>query len=278
MNEFYEHIFDVSFNIPDREISFSPYSIVRFIKRCNYFTDTIPSYTLTCKIEDKYLNILRVYDKEISINIKHIMFYGQSRNAMNNRKIIDDLEFACYYDKDTLPNFMNTAKNVDMTNLAVVDTYSQNVLGRESPHEITFQLLLKKDLMMKTYIHNYVLGSEEKPITPITGVMTICEQNPYVNKVLVDPPDNNTAYCDMIIEPAELKDAIKNVQQIYGLYSKSLELFYDNGMLYILNKYNPNHVFTKDELNITTCHIVERSDAVDANDSAYISDDLIGYD
>ena len=110
---------------------------------------------------------------------------------------------------------------------------------------------------MKTFIHNYVFGSEEKPASTIDCVMAIIEQNPYVKEVLIDPPDNTSVYTDIIVEPAELKDAIKNIQYKYGLYGKGLELFFDNGTLYVLNKMELYHAKRKDELNVIQIRIDE---------------------
>ena len=46
-------------------------------------------------------------------------------------------------------------------------------------------MLLKDDLKMRTFIHNYIFGSEEKPVTPMDAVITIVDQNPYIKKCIV---------------------------------------------------------------------------------------------
>lgn len=275
----YEYVFDILFNIPSRKIAFKPYNILEFRKTCNYFTEFIPKYVLKCRIYDKDLNILRIFDKEITVNIRQFMFYGETREGINERKLISELDFACYYDKDTLPNFMNSAKT-SSPNLEARDTYKTDILGTDNPHEVTFYLFLKKDLKMKTYIHNYIFGSEEKPATTGDAVMAICEQNPYVEKVLMDPPDNTESYTDLIVEPADIKDAIKNVQYKYGIYSKSLELFYDNGLLYILNKMEIYHVHKKGEIQTIQIRINERKDIPNPNEHALINTKkgYIGYE
>ena len=100
----YEYVFDILFNIPSRKIAFKPYNILEFRKTCNYFTEFIPKYVLKCKIYDEDLNILRIFDKEITVNIRQFMFYGQTREGIKEQKLLSELDFACYYDKDTLPN------------------------------------------------------------------------------------------------------------------------------------------------------------------------------
>lgn len=277
--EVYEYLFDILFTIPSREISFKPYSLVEFTKECNYFTDFIPSYKLVCKIRDKHLNVLRIYDKEITVNIQQTMFYGETRTSLTNRKIISDLDFACYYEKEDLPAFMSSAKSTT-PDLGAKTEYMPDTLGKETPHMITFYLLLKKDLKMKTFIHNYVFGSEKKGAAPIDAVMAIIEQNPHVEKVLIDPPDNATTYSDLIVEPAELKDAIRNVQYKYGIYGQGLQLFYDNGLLYVLNKFNIYHSIRKDELQIIQIRLNEKKDNPNPVEHALVNTDegYIGYE
>ena len=123
---------------------------------------------------------------------------------------------------------------------------------------------------MRTYIHNYVLGSDKTPVSPSTAVGFIISQNDYIEKYLMDVPDNDTTYTDLIITPSDIIKAIKQVQVNYGLYAKDLMLFYDSGFLYVLNKYNTEHSFQKDENNTIMIRIDERMDKVNPINSATI--------
>lgn len=277
--EVYENVFDIQFNITSRNIAFKPYSIIRFKKTCNYFTEFIPMYELKCKIPEKYMNYLRIFDKELNVNIINILFYGESRENLNNRKIVFNHDFACYYDKSKLPSYMKGSKTTS-SNLEDKDSYISGIPGVNEPHEVTMYLLLKDDLKMKTFIHNYVFGSEKKPATPITAVTTIIDQNPFIKKFLIDKPDNNNTYTDLIVEAAELKDAIKNIQYKYGIYSKGLELFYDNDILYVLNKLESKHSYAKDEINTIQIRLNERLDNPINKDYALVNpkEGIIGYE
>lgn len=277
----YEYMFDIEFSFLNKDsiISFTPYQLVSFTKECNYFENYIPSYKLTCKIKDKHLNYLRIFDKDMTVKIKHIMRYGSNKDDLSESKILSELEFACYYDKDSIPNYTASAK-VAKPELEEKDEYTKDILGPDIQHTLTFHLLLKKDIKMKTFIHNYIFGSEEKPATTIDAVMTIIEQNPYVTSVLIDNPSNVNEYTDIIVEPAELKDAIKNLQYKYGIYDKGLELFYDNGMLYVLNKLELYHVKRNKELNTVQIRLNEKTSVPNAIDYALINEEegYIGYE
>ena len=272
--EVYEHYLDIKFHIPNRKISFKPYAFISLIKTCNYFTDFIPKYELTVKFRDKHLDILRLYDKEISVFIRDILFYGESSRDKSNSKILSEQEFACYYDKNTLPNYMAVAKSVnpDINDPTVTYIHQDSMGAAIGVYDVKFYLLLKTDLKMKTFIHNYVFGTDDKPVMPINAIAAIVDQNPYITKCIIDKPDNTTAYTDMVIEPAELKDAIKNIQYKYGIYLKSLELFFDNGILYILNKLNLNHSYQKGENTVTSVKLNLKTDNYTDDDSVYIND------
>lgn len=277
MKYVYEHKFDITFRIPARNIAFRPYAMINLIKTCNYFTDFIPKYELIVKVHDKDLETLRLYDKEITVFIKDYIFYGENANALTNRELDFELEFACYYDKDKIPTVTDGAKSAVSPSIDDPDVTYKDSLGSVATHEIKFFLLLKDDLKMRTFIHNYIFGSEEKPVTPMDAVITIVDQNPYIKKCIVDTPDNTESYTDMIIEPVELKNAIKNIQYKYGIYSKSLELFYDNGILYILNKLNLNHSFEKNQLVTTSIKLFSRPGTFRNDDGVSISKDHVIY-
>ena len=93
--EVYENVFDIQFSVPSRDIKFKPYSITYFKKKCDYFNEFIPIYELKCKISERYVNFLRLFDKELNANIRNICFYGENRESLNNRRIVFEHDFAC---------------------------------------------------------------------------------------------------------------------------------------------------------------------------------------
>ena len=139
----YEYVFDIEFNIVTRGIKFKPYSLVSFVKHCDYFDNFIPSYELTCKISDKYVNILRLFDKEITVFIKKYRKSGATRDKYEKSVLVSEQEFAVYYDKETIPNFMNTEKTIS-PELVSWDKYNADSPGTLSQHTIKFNLLLKQ--------------------------------------------------------------------------------------------------------------------------------------
>jgi len=268
----YEYYFDITFNVTSRGIKFKPYQLVSFTKHCDYFDSFIPSYELICKMSDKYTNVLRLFDKEITVFIKKYRKSGASREKYENSELVSEQEYAVYYDKEDIPNFMNTEKTVS-PDMVKWDDYKLDSPGTLSQHTIKFNLLLKNDLKMKTMIHNYVLGSENSPCAPIDAVMFVIEQNPYVKKCIIDAPDNTGEYSDLIVEAGELKDAIKNIQFNYGIYSKGLQLFFDDDILYVLNKCSSSHSAQKDEINTISIKINERTDKADAKEYVNVDSD-----
>lgn len=271
--ETYEHEFLITFSIPSRNIAFKPYSLIKFSKKCNYFTDFIPTYELTVEIDDKYIDYLRLYDKEISVTITDTVHYGENANSRTQSSINFIQEFACYFDKNKITGYMDSYKKVsDSIDNAKPAEYRPSMGAVLALHTISFYLFLKDDLKMKTFIHNYVLGSEQKPVSPVDAIGLIVDQNPYVKKCLIDKPENTNKYTDLIVESESISNAIRNVQEIYGIYSKGMVLFYDNETLYILNKYSQDHSYTDGELTNLNILISTRKDAIENEDTVTIDE------
>ena len=267
---FYEYSWNIKFVIPGRDISFVPYSIVEFTKTCDYFDKFIPSYKLKCKVLDKHLDFFRIYDKEIIAQIQCYSNYGEHQKHLTEKELLFEDTFAVYVDKERIPSFSRMDRTRSTQKAADTikgNKYAPNTITNETPIAISMNLLLRDDLKMKTYIHNYVFGSEDKPCTPISAAVACINNNPYIKKFIIDKPDNNESYSDLIVEPGELKQVLYNIQRKYGIYAKSMELFNDNGVLYVLNKMAHKHSKTKGEgdlvivrlyhdvnkLNLNTC-------------------------
>lgn len=262
--KYIEYVWDISFTIPNRNISFRPHSIVQFTQDCDYTDSFIPSYTLTVKIEDKYLDHFRFFDKELIARIKVLAFWGETAERKNNREVVFEDTFAIYVDKSAIPSFskLDRTKSSDKVDDNVVNEneYTSETVTKDAPIKLKMNLLLRSDLKMKTYIHNYVFGTEEAPVDPLTAAMACVSLNPYVKRVIVDKPDNTSKYSDLIVEPGELKTVLYTIQRKYGIYAKSMQLFFNMGTLYILNKLNPEHAKTRGRTNLIALLMTERQD------------------
>lgn len=269
---YYEYVWEITFNIPSRNIAFRPYALCRFEKHANYFENFIPSYNMICKIFDRDLEVLRFLDKEINVTVKCTPIFGKGKDNLDNIDTdnIEIYEFACYYDKQTIPSVTKSAKTTNESVEKPKVNYEPETLGEFSTAEINFSLLLKDDMKIRTYTHNRIFGSNDDGAAPMSAAMALIEENPFIEKCLVDKPTNTNKYRDLIIKPAELKKALYDIQYNYGIYNKSLELFYDKGMLYMLNKLENHHSSAKDEITEINLRLCERSDAVGGRD--YVSE------
>ena len=255
---YYEYYWNITFNIPSRNIQFKPYSLCRFEKHSNYFDNFMPTYNMICKIYDKDLDIFRLLDKELSVTIILYVSYGENKDSLTTSKKIGEYEFACYCDKSKIPSYTSSSKKVNSSVEKPKSEYEPETLGELNAVELNLSLLLKKDVEMRTFIHNRVFGSSDMGATPMTAVMALIEQNPYVDNCLIDKPTNTLAYRDLIVKPDDLKNAILGIQHNYGIYDKSIELFYDNGMLYVLNKLENHHSKAKNEISEINVKLCEK--------------------
>lgn len=272
-HEFYKYTWEITFNIPNRKISFLPYSLISFTKNCDYFNNSIPSYSLSVKMQEQVFDVLKKYDKELLVNIKQKMIYGNDENNYNKEKIIFEDVFIPFYDKNTIPSYTKADKQVDSSvdNMSVKYKFD-DMPGMYKPYEMNFVLLSKRDLTVRKFIHNYVLGSDKSPVDPASAVAFVISQNDYVDKFLMDSPDNDTTYPDLIIKPADIVNAIRQIQINYGIYMKDLTVFYDSGFMYILNKYATDHAYQDDENITVMLRLDERIDKISPEQSVIIND------
>lgn len=277
--EFYKYRWEIKFQIPSRKIEFIPLSVLSVKKTCDYLNNFIPHYELDVKMLDQDLQIFKIYDKELIVSVKQIMMYGIDRDNLDQKKIIFEDIFIPFYDKSVISNESREEKIVKTGEETTVG-YIANVPNQMAATKFHMNLLLKKDLLMKKYMHNYILGSDEAPTTPASAVAFLIDQNPHIDEYIMDKPDNTSAYSDMIIKPNELKNAIRQVQINYGIYGKDLMIFYDNGLLYILNKYEKEHSYQKDEITLVKIDLDTRRNRLDSMDEVKIDEKkkIISYE
>lgn len=271
-SQFYKYRWEIKFQIPSRNIEFLPLFISSIKKNCDYINNFIPNYELNVKILDQDLEILRMFDKELVVNIKQTVLYGSSREDLTEKKIVFEDTFIPFYDKGLLSNASRDFKTVK-DGEDTFPSYDENRPNASSAVRVHLNLLLKKDLQMKKYLHNYILGTKDSPVTPGSAVAFVIDQNPYIEKYIMDKPDNTSTYQDMIIKPNELKDAIRQIQVNYGIYGKDIEIFYDNGILYILNKYEREHSYQKDEMTLVNVLVDTRPSVINNVDIVEINED-----
>ena len=192
MKKYYEYVWDIRFMIPNRKIEFSPYSLVSFKKTCDYFNSFIPIYEMDCMIEDQFLDYLRTFDKEIFVRIKQFAFSGENPEKLTDRQMIFEDTFAVYIDKTTIPSMSKQTRTgaSGKPGNSAKNKFQENSINQRVPVKIHCNLLLRSDLQMRTYIHNYVFGTEESGASPMSAAVACININPYVKKFLADKPDS----------------------------------------------------------------------------------------
>ena len=279
---YYNYTWTIIFKIPNRKFNFPIFKLEYFAKNCNYFENFIPYYEMCVRVEDRYMQFFKAYDKELIVYIKCVSNYGEDKLHPNKSEIIFEEEFIPFFDKTKLPTFTTRYRKPSIKDLPTVSYTPENMASLVT-HEVKVALLLKRDIDMRGYIHNYILGDVDDgdPVTPGTAAAFIINQNPYIEKFLMDKPDNTIAYPNMIIKANELKDALMQLQINYGIYGKDLLLFYDTGILYVLNKYSHEHAFRKKEFKKVHVKLDLRTDESNPTDDTLISDDkesFLGYE
>ena len=77
------------------------------------------------------------------------------------------------------------------------------------------------------------------------------------DSAIVDKPDNDSEYTDIILLPYNLRNSLWSLQVRYGIFKDSLVAFFDFDCLYILNKFAMTHEFASGDKQYTFCIIHE---------------------
>lgn len=270
---YYKYQFDITFQIESRNMYFKPYSLIEFVKDCDYFNSFIPVFSMDVKIQDRNLLLLRTFDKELTVFIKLIRWRGLNREEYTDKTILFESTFIPFYDKNRIPDYTSSNKKVKSDFTDMNQEYEIDTPGSINPVQIHMNLILKEHLLLKKVIHNYILGTKDKKVSPITAAAFILDQNPSINKYIMDPPDNTNDYDEILIKPGDLKNAIQQIQMNYGIYNKDILLFSDVNIFYMLNKLKHEHFGKKDEIFTIGVLLDERVDKVNPTDSSVVDEE-----
>jgi len=81
-----------------------------------------------------------------------------------------------------------------------------------------------------------------------------------IKYAIVDSPDNETKYKEIIIPPIRFKNSIKFLQYLYGIYKTGVRINYDNDTLYILDTYRQIHEYKQKDSPMFMLTILEKKE------------------
>ena len=258
-NVSYTYKIDLKFHIP-KEDPIEPYMINRVVKVFNYFNDFCSFYICEALMDLRYLEKIRGNQNRIYCNMiitlekKEII--DLEENPENENKNIEPFSteevlnhsFIPFFtdssfsdvalEKDYNPDLssINTEETIKADDGTEIDVLQSNNPVSNSPHKIIFTLYSIKGLNINKNILNLVTGQCDVG-TVVKYMISYSE----VEEAIIDKPDNESEYENIIIPPHNLNMAIKDLQARYGIYNSGLIVYYEAPTLYVLKRVSTDH-------------------------------------
>ena len=170
----------------------------------------------------------------MDVNTKTI--YGKTTNG-DPLLVIEDA-YCIFKDKQDM--LKGTPKSMVMPES---DT-AKNTNNTDAFVDVSFQLIPKEDYKFRVTKCNMILNNS----TVADAILMIANSSECVDALMMVTPDNQTKYKNIVIPPIlSLADALKFLQDHYGVYSKGMGYYYQVGCLYVYPLYETDPVLPKDK-------------------------------
>ena len=109
--------------------------------------------------------------------------------------------------------------------------------------------LLMNKTMVNAVLANVSDNDGINVATAISYVLKLVDDNIQgYDGCIIDSPDNTDLYKEIILPPKQtIKSALTDLQNRYGIYTNGLTTFFDNGILYILDRFKTSHEYKENE-------------------------------
>jgi hypothetical protein len=260
-NQFlYTYLFEVVFY--NDTVKIEPIVINHVHKESDYRENFNPVYLMNIQVTKADLLLLKRYQKDLmaSITLKSNQYMrlesGENKGGNENTALISsNIVSSSVFE----PIFSQTAfdekfKEEEIENKELKKDDDWSTVGLETDRisiDVQFEDIIAVDSKKTPF--NMVI---DKGATVGSILQYIVDVIP-VKGALIDMPDNDYILGETIIPPGNLVPILKIIQYTIGIYENGLLVFYDDDILYILNKYALNHECQQDEKIITHIYITE---------------------
>ena len=251
---------DIEFVCGDKsDIKIHPLKIKGINKNNTYYENILPVLIVKCDVSNKDMCKLRDNAKDIVANIA-VIYKKLKRDSKTNSLVIADTgiissgTYVAVFSGDSFKSHLRR-EEIENYNGRDAEGFQTNPLESERS-EITMYLNDVIGINTSKMIYNECFDGEAG-ITAGSLIQYVATNTP-CGKILIDKPDNeNTYQQDIIIPPTNFIGALQYIQTMIGCYQYGLLVFYDDGVLYILNKFANDHEVEKGETNVVHAYIAD---------------------
>jgi len=248
--------------------------INKLTKQFNYALTFFPIYECDCLVPLKYMTKIRTNQDTLYVilTIKKIKYKANGTSLKSEKtEIVLNHAFVPFFTPDSFNSMVSSEQENPTDSNSPNTTYNT---GAATSTHLKFSLFSIAGLAANKKILNYV--ADECDVG--TMIKFLIEQTD-IESCIIDKPDNEDTYKNLIVTPHNLKTALDELQVRYGIYANGLSTFYDPPVLYVMNKFTLNHDHEKDKPNklIFKCYVKNANNIIGYSNALENDDKSIEY-
>lgn len=257
-NETYTYAYDWDIELlssEDKKIVVRPIEVLGINKEMSYMKNFLPVVLLKLRIRKKDVFKLKDNEKDIiaSVNVKFKKYsVPQEGGHMDllQTGLICSATYTTAFAKNAFATYLRRDE-VEHKATEDRDGFQTNMLESDFV-SVSVSLTDIVGINASKQLYNEVFSGDK---TVGTMLMFIAS-NSYCKKLLIDPPDNENNYGqDIILPPLTFVAALRYMQNVLGCYENGMTIFYDDDILYILDRFGEDHDVAKGETNLVHVYI-----------------------
>jgi hypothetical protein len=255
----YTYQFDLLFY--NDTVKIEPVSVNHVHKESDYRENFNPVYLMNIQVKKKDLLLLKRHQKDLmaSITLRSNQYMrleagessGSESTALISSEIVSSGVFEPIFSQSAFDEKFKE-EEIENKELMIDDNWSS--VGLETDRvsvDVQFEDIIAVNSKKTPF--NIVV---DKGATVGAILQYIIDVLP-VKGVLIDMPDNDYSLGETIVPPGNLVPVFKYIQYTIGIYENGLLAFYDDDILYILNKYAMDHECRENEKITTHIYVTE---------------------
>ena len=260
----------------------TPIRIKHVRKTCNYFKDFFPTLFMSTSFTYEDIDIIVDNVKDIYATVSlHEQLYeklDEEANVETDNYSEENLVFKERF----LPVFPDDILPTELRKDSLSKTREEESIEGESVDEstqrinsIVIKLYSIKSLEMNKALYNTIIDDSD-----VGTALRYIINNSQIEKAIVDPPDNDESYKNLILLPYNFRNSIHSLQTYYGVYITGILVFCDFDIIYILKRFSIDHEYEEGDFstNKLIVHDGTRADIIPITMVERISDDVLQYE
>lgn len=228
-------------------------------KHFNFPMNFFPIYECDCVVPIKYSTKIRSNQDKIYVILTITKMKYSTANSEykdpEETEVVLNHSFIPFFSPESFSPYINTDVETNESGGALT---TSNVASSSVCH-LKFAMYSIVGLSANKKLLNYV--ADECDVG--TMIKMLVDQSD-IESCIIDKPDNEDTYKNLIITPHNMRGALKELQTRYGVYANGLTEFYDPPTLYVMNKFSLSHDYAKDKPNNITIKCFAGSPGVSA--------------